>query len=247
MATSTAVMQAKTGFAGSHLQIASESARRAYEIENAKAAGWFDEMMRLVPVSVVMSGAALEASANELLQDILDGSAGLPLSGSRRKLLKELKDERSGNSIRKYERLALLLEKEPDTGTQIWENAKLLVEFRNQFMHFKPIIYFDNAPDEHKLGKQLRSIKVPISSPYRNQMIQFPHSFMSYGCAKWEVVSVLNLSAEISRLMGVRDKLDLAATTGGVNEQEGPAALASALPASAQTRLDASCDDSGLR
>jgi hypothetical protein len=38
-----------------------------------------------------------------------------------------------------------------------------------------------------------------------------------------------------------------AATTGRPNEQEGPAALASALPASAQTRLDASCDDSGLR
>jgi hypothetical protein len=47
--------------------------------------------------------------SNELLQDILDGSAGLPLSGSRRRLLAELKDERSGNSIGKYERLALLL------------------------------------------------------------------------------------------------------------------------------------------
>jgi hypothetical protein len=209
MATATAVMQVKTGFPASHLQIAANSARSAYEIEKAHATGWFGEMMRLVPVSVVMAGAALEASANELLQDILDGSAKLPLSGSRRKLLTEPKDERSGNSIGKYERLALLLEKEPDTGTKIWENAKLLVEFRNQFMHFKPMIYLDNAPDKHKLAKQLRLIKVPISSAYRNQMIQFPHSFMSYGCAKWAVVSVLNLSAEISQLMGVRNKFAL--------------------------------------
>src|ERR1700730_1423304 len=37
-------------------------------------------MMRLVPVSVVMAGAAFEANANELIQEILDGSAHLTAS-----------------------------------------------------------------------------------------------------------------------------------------------------------------------
>jgi hypothetical protein len=50
--------------------------------------------------------------------------------------------------------------------------------FRNQFMHFKPIIYFDNAPDEH-IVKRLKSIRLPIATAYRDQMIQFPYSFMS--------------------------------------------------------------------
>jgi hypothetical protein len=37
-------------------------------------------MMRLVPISVVMAGAALEASANEIIQDILDGFTNLSLT-----------------------------------------------------------------------------------------------------------------------------------------------------------------------
>src|SRR2546421_12000980 len=97
--TFTAVPRLKTGFAMSNLQIAAHSALEAYEIEQANATklsdGWFDGMMRLVPVSVVMAGAALEANANELIQDILDGSVHSPPTASCKVLLKDLKDDHS--------------------------------------------------------------------------------------------------------------------------------------------------------
>jgi hypothetical protein len=93
-------MRLKTGFAASHLQIAAQSARKAHEIEKANAAGC-DEMMRLVPVSVVMAGAALEANANELIQDIIDGSV---VSPPTEELLKDLKDDHSGNAWGRYRR-----------------------------------------------------------------------------------------------------------------------------------------------
>ncbi len=72
MVTATVVARLKTGFAMTHLRAAARAARDAYGIEQANATAefgpWFDEMMMLVPVSVVMAAAALEANANELIQ-----------------------------------------------------------------------------------------------------------------------------------------------------------------------------------
>ena len=76
MTTGSATFRLKTGFALNHLQVAADCAREAHKIERtnnvAEFGPWFDAMMRLVPVSVVMAGAALEASANELIRDFLD-------------------------------------------------------------------------------------------------------------------------------------------------------------------------------
>jgi hypothetical protein len=95
----------RSNFAVSHLLAAHRSARNAREVEQVNASAdhgpWFDDLMRLVPVSVVMAGAALEASANELIQDIIDGSI-LSVSKPRKLLLEDLKEDRSGNAIEKY-------------------------------------------------------------------------------------------------------------------------------------------------
>jgi hypothetical protein len=120
-------MRLKTGFAINHLQAAARAARDAYDVEQANATAdfgrWFDEMMRLVPVSVVMAAAALEANANELIQEILDGSVHSKLPASRKELLKDLKDDHSGNAWDRYRRFALVMDKEPDKGTEPWRNA----------------------------------------------------------------------------------------------------------------------------
>ena len=70
--TGRATLSLRSNFAINHLRAAARAARDAYKIEQANAKAefgpWFDEMMRLVPISVVMAGAALEANANELIQ-----------------------------------------------------------------------------------------------------------------------------------------------------------------------------------
>jgi hypothetical protein len=172
----------RSNFATHHLRAAARAARDAHGVEqanaNAKFGPWFDEMMRLVPISVVMAGAALEANANELIQDFLDQPTGL--STCRKMLLKDLKGELSGNAIDKYRRLALLFDREPDKGKSEWEDAQLLVRFRNSFMHFKPA--WDHE-DIHSgtLFKGLKS-KVPVVSSWQGKDI-FPEVFMTYGCA----------------------------------------------------------------
>jgi len=195
----------RTNFAVTHLLAAAQAAGDAYAVEQANATAefgpWFDEMMRLVPIAVVMAGAALEANANELIQDFLDRPSGI--SSARRVLLKDLKDELSGNAINKHRRLALLLDKEPDTESVPWENATLLVKFRNSFMRFKPPWDYE---DIHS-GKLVSSLKnkVPVVSSWKGQVL-FPHGYMTYACAKWSVQSVLAFSREFSALLGVIER-----------------------------------------
>jgi hypothetical protein len=158
-------------------------------------------MLQWVPVSVVMAGAALEAGANELIQNILDGSTGLLLTESRKLLLEELKNERSGNAIGRYRQAALLFEKVPDKGRSSWQDADLLVKFRNSFMHFKPSWDKDNIHNDG-LVRALRQ-KIPMVASYKGTFL-FPISLMTYGCTKWAVQTVLTFSSEIEILMGVK-------------------------------------------
>jgi hypothetical protein len=197
-------------FAVSHLLAAHRAACEAREVEQANVSAdhgpWFDHMMRLVPVSVVMAGAALEAGANELIQDIIDGSI-LSASKSRKLLLQDLKEDRSGNATEKYRQLALLFDKEPDIGNKYWNDAKLLVRFRNSFMHFKPAWDYEDIHD----GALVRGLKtrIPIYRAYKDNF-QFPYGFLTYDCAKWSVQSVLAFSAHFCALLGVKDRFSAA-------------------------------------
>ena len=143
------------------LRGAVRAARNAYDTDQANgitAIGpWFDDMLMLAPVSVVMAGAALEANANEIIRDILDGIARVSLTKCQRVLLGDLLDDRSGNAIGKYGRLSLLLDKEPKTGGHSWENANLLVKFRNSFLHFKPAWDYETAKHYSSLVKDLKN------------------------------------------------------------------------------------------
>jgi hypothetical protein len=140
--TSDMTARLRTNFAIHHLRAAVSAARRAYKVEQANLTAefgsWFDDMMVWVPVSVTMAGAALEAGANEAIQDILDGFTELSLTEARKALLKDLKGQQSGNAVSRYRQLALLFDKIPNQQGTAWGNATLLVSFRNSFMHFKP-------------------------------------------------------------------------------------------------------------
>ena len=127
-----ATFNLRSNFAVHHLRAAAQAARIAYNVEQAnltKEHGpWFDEMMLLVPVSVVMAGAALEAGANEVIQDVLDGFSGLSMTKGYKLLIADLKNDRTGNATEKRRRLSLLFDKVPDMGTTSWQDAKLLVD-----------------------------------------------------------------------------------------------------------------------
>jgi hypothetical protein len=130
----------RRNFAGSHLQAAAEAARVAYGVEQNNGTSvhgpWYAEMMQCVPVAVVMADAALEASANESVQDILDGMTPLMVRTGCKLELKDLIGDRSGNSLGKFRRVGRLFDKIPDEGNLPWQDAKILVDARNALMHW---------------------------------------------------------------------------------------------------------------
>ena len=198
----------RSNFATQHLRAATRAARNTFEIEQANATAdhgsWFDDMMLWVPVSVVMAAAALEANANELIQDILDGIVSFPLAKGSKLALNNLKNENSGNTCEKYRNLALLFGRKPEMGTAAWQDANLLVKFRNALMHFKPAWDHDEAIHNGGLVKGLKT-RIPVYRAYKSGFL-FPYGFMTYGCAKWSVATVLAFSDSFSMLMGVNDR-----------------------------------------
>lgn len=202
------MLRTRGNFAVHHLRAAKRAAHGAYEVERDNATAehgpWFGEMLTSVPVSVVMAGAALEANANEIVQDILDGSTGLPVTEGRKLLLEGLKEDRSGNSLDRYRQLALLFDKVPAEGEAAWQNARLLVRFRNKLMRFKPAWDDEKGVHDDKFVKDLKS-RVPVYRAYDSGFL-FPYGFMTYECARWSVQTVLAFSAHFSALLGVQDR-----------------------------------------
>lgn len=210
MLTMQATLSTRSNFAVHHMRVAVWHAESARAVEQANDVGkfgpWFDDMMMHVPVSVVMAGAALEASSNEIIQDILDNSTGMQLSNGGKALLKDLKDEQSGNAMERYRKLALLLDKTPPTSGAAWQDAQLLVRFRNSFMHFKPAWDSETGVHDSSLVKGLKT-RISVMAAYQPKFL-FPYGFLHYECAKWAVESARKMSAEFCLLIGVQDRFN---------------------------------------
>ncbi|CAJ0877593.1 hypothetical protein AMST5_02892 [freshwater sediment metagenome] len=207
---SEVTLKVRSNFAFHHLQSAVQAALAAYEIEkanpNVEHGPWFDGMLRAVPVAITMAAAALEANANEIVQDILDTGklGGEDIKNGQRQLLSGIKDNRSGNSAEKYRTLAYLFDKDLDLASVPWRDAKDLVEFRNHIMHFKPAWSDNDDVHDGKLVKRLKP-RLPISPGYRTAF-QFPYGFMTYGCAKWCVETVLTFAEYYAKLIGANNR-----------------------------------------
>jgi hypothetical protein len=209
--TAGVTIEIRANFAEHHLRAAAEAALRTHDIEaagNAKTLGaGFDEITTTVPVAICMSGAALEANANELILDVLDDAAKtVPLSVARKVLLQDLLEDRSGNALDRYNPLALILDKVPDKGNAIWGDADLLIRIRNYFMHFKPA-WEPTGEDPQGLAKTCKN-KFTLAEPYLTSQFSFPHACLTYNLAKWSIVTVLGFSKYISSVLGRGDRLN---------------------------------------
>src|SRR3954447_14389844 len=94
MVSTKATARSKTNFSVLHLR-AAHAAREAYEIEQPQYGDWFLEMYGLVTVSIVMAAAALEANANEIVQDNLDAEKRGAVQITDGQRLLELKEKLS--------------------------------------------------------------------------------------------------------------------------------------------------------
>jgi hypothetical protein len=140
--------------------------------------------------------AFLEAAINELFDDITDRHPGYidPLSEETGRLLAGLWDEGERQTVERWPvlekyRVALLCSGSTafDKGAPPYQDAKLLIDLRNDLTHARPETR--NTGDVDKLSKALRPRFQPNRLMQNSANPYFPDHCLGAGCATWAVAS----------------------------------------------------------
>jgi len=217
-ATATAGLSVRIGVRGykatQHLWAARRSARESRELE-ASLAGTHSASVELEAVStnaVLLSVAFIEASVNEVLQDVAESEPGnlnsrcAGIDEDAAALIRELwtkpaKLERAG-ILDKYQISLTACRRLPfDRGANPYQAASKLIELRNALVHFKP--EWQMAGEEHALKKQLSNL-FPGSSIFAGPVHPwYPSVCLASGCAEWAHTTATELVDEWWRRMGL--------------------------------------------
>ncbi len=220
-ATVTATLTARVGVrnyrATQLLWAARRAARESREIE-ADLAGTHRpsiELGAVVTNAVLLAVAFMEASVNEVLQDIAESKPGalnsrcVGIAEDAALLIRELwmppaRLERAG-ILEKYQ-VALTASRKPPLakGANPYQAASKLIDLRNALVHFKPEWQMDD--DEHVLERKLDGL-FPLNAIFREPVSPwYPNMCLSAGCADWANSSATALVDEWWRVIGlVRD------------------------------------------
>jgi hypothetical protein len=202
----SATASVRSNMAVHHLHSAAKAAERAFRIEEANPGAdhgpWFDEIMHTAPVAIIMAAAAMEAHANESIQDLLDRDG---LSPAQKELLRREKERTAGSALDRWETAALLVGVSPDRGRHEWGDAKLLTRMRNGLMHFRPAWSHHDETDAN-LVNAVAGRGVRLYPPYATGNLRFPYCFFTYSAAKWSVETARLFVAHIAPALGVVDR-----------------------------------------
>lgn len=183
-------------FSSYHLFAASHFLELAKEIEeNHKGGPIFDVKHRAyVTNSIFSSVAFMEAAINETFQDAADDHQGSLASleiEAKTKMASfwEITEGRNRSTISildKYQ-IALVLAEKPqyDKGRSPFQDARTLIEIRNDLTHYKPESL--GGSNTHRLEKKLKDKgKFPLNKLMTGSGNPFfPDHCLGFGCAEW--------------------------------------------------------------
>jgi len=75
-------------------------------------------------------------------------------------------------------------------------------------MHFRPSWSDDKIGNNDLVGRLRR--KIPVVRGYETTFL-FPHGLMTYECARWAVQTFLNVSAEFTKVLEIKDQFAVSA------------------------------------
>ncbi|MDT5351498.1 MAG: hypothetical protein QOJ56_30 [Mycobacterium sp.] len=201
-----------------HLWTARHAARLCVEREPQLEPNVADTEHRSLAISAVsFAGAFLEALVNEVIVDVVDPPAGGPsarvagipvdakTTGAFEKLWK--KERRiKGGPLGKYQAALDAVSKRQYTETRDpYKSAKLLIDVRNHFIHFKPET-LDTAA-EHDLEKRLKKAKV-VENQQQIGWPWFLNKALGAGIAEWACDSSSRFANAWWGRMGLRGSYD---------------------------------------
>jgi hypothetical protein len=183
-------------------------ARLARDIETAHTGNsTFNVEHRAFVANAVLSAVAfLEASINEIFDDVADRHSGYvdPLTDDCKRLMAGLWDDRTeGRRFLDKCQLALLCSNSTafDTGRPPYQDADLLNKLRNRLTHSGAVTRITGNENklEEALKKKFPSSRLMMGSanPY------FPDHCLGAGCAEWAVQSAVGFADEFFRRLKV--------------------------------------------
>ncbi len=183
-----------------HLWAARDFASKAGEIEKAHSGrSRFDLPHRAYVTSAVLSSVAfMEALINEFYQDIADRHPGFraDVSPQAHEQIQTFWDAAEGRKFGVLEKvqMALVLCGRPSfpKGQAPYQDAALLIELRNELVHYKPKDLGGGI--EHRLDAKLQN-KFPLNALMAGAGNPFfPDHLLGAGCANWAAASALALA-----------------------------------------------------
>lgn len=185
----------RTYFSAYHLWAAEHFAGLARDIENAHTGKpVFNIKHRAYVTNSILSAVAfLEAAINEIFDDVADGHSGYvdPLTPDCARLLAGLWKQRNverWSILDKYQ-LALLCSgiDEFETGAQPYQDAKILVDLRNDLTHARPETRASFDEEQQNMRKRMTAKFKPNRLMENAANPFFPDHYLGVGCADWAV------------------------------------------------------------
>jgi hypothetical protein len=202
-------------FSSYHSWAARHFTRLVTDIQNRHTgAPRFDIAHRAYVTGAVFSAAALlEATINELYDDIVDNhpSEVAALSKEIKTLLAILWDESEQYSIERWSildkyQVALRCSSSPvfDKGQDPYQSAALLVKLRNAIVHARPETRGTADVDSFSQALQKRfppcRLMANSANPY------YPDHCLGAGCASWAVTTAETFTEEFFMRLGIKQR-----------------------------------------
>lgn len=163
--------------------------------------------------AIISSVAFLESTINELFWSAAKNPTGIAkgLCDNSRAIMAKMYNDfdilKNMSTLDKYQYLLLLNGKELfNKGKNPFQNVSLVIKLRNELVHFEPE-KIDAEINIQKLENLLRGKFDPC--PFFNTFLFFPHRCLSYGCAKWVVISCMDFVNDFYNTIGINKKYNI--------------------------------------
>ena len=206
-----------------HVLSADHFATLSADIETAYDSKFSDDLFArykaYIAGSIFAAVAFLEATINELFADAVDNpyAAVKQLDSDVVALManmwEELEALKRVSTLNKFQIALTLANKERfDKGRSPYQDVQFLVALRNALVHYRPewtatVSSDHQALTVHKLEAKLGG-KFPLSPLTAQGNPFFPDKCLSYGCAKWAVISSVKFVDEFYSRMGLTPTFD---------------------------------------